>query len=83
MASCVKSEMDYSKLRGKIREVYGTETAFATAMGYNRCTISAKLNNQTEWTRTDIEKACMLLGIPLSETEPYFFCRKSCYTATK
>lgn len=70
--------MDYSKLRGKIKEVFGTEGAFAKAMGYNRCTISAKLNSQSEWTRTDIEKACGLLSIPFSGVEPYFFCRKSC-----
>lgn len=69
---------DYSRLRGKIREIFGTESAFARAMGYNRCTISAKLNGQSEWTRADIEKACFLLGVPLSEVEPYFFCRKSC-----
>lgn len=71
-------EMDYSKLRGKIKEVFGTEGAFATAMGYNRSTVSAKLNNQSEWTRADIDKACVLLGIPFSGVEPYFFCRKSC-----
>lgn len=71
-------EMDYSKLRGKIREVLGTESTFAKAMGYNRSTISAKLNNQSEWTRADIDKACGLLGIPFSDVEPYFFCRKSC-----
>ena len=71
-------ELDYSKLRGKIKEVFGTEGTFAKTMGYNRCTISAKLNNQSEWTRADIEKACGLLGIPFSEVEPYFFYRKSC-----
>lgn len=71
-------EMDYSKLRGKIKEVFGTEGAFARAMGYNRGTISAKLNNQSEWTRADIQKACFLLGVPFSEVEHYFFCRKCC-----
>ena len=75
---CKKTEYDYSKLRGKIKEVYGTERAFAEAMGYNRCTISAKLNNQSEWTRADMDRACVLLGIPFSEVELYFFCRKSC-----
>ena len=73
-----KVEYDYSKLRGKIKEVFGTEGAFAKAMGYNRCTISAKLNNQSEWTRMDMDRACVLLGIPFSDVEPYFFCRKSC-----
>lgn len=69
---------DYSELRGKIRAVYGTEGAFAIDMGYNRSTISAKLNNLTDWTRDDMEKACSLLGIPFNNVGPYFFCRKSC-----
>lgn len=70
--------MDYSKLRGKIKEVFGSETAFSEAMGYNRSTISAKLNNRSEWTRADIEKACDLLGIPMADVALYFFYRKSC-----
>lgn len=71
-------EIDYSKLRGRIKEKFGTEGAFADAMEYNRCTISAKLNNQSEWTRTDIEKTCVLLEIPFEDVKPYFFCKKSC-----
>lgn len=70
--------MDYSKLRGKIKEVFGSETSFSEAMGYNRSTISAKLNNRSEWTRADIEKACDLLRIPLTDVALYFFYRKSC-----
>lgn len=70
--------MDYSKLRGKIKEVFGSETAFSEAMGCNRSTISAKLNNRSEWTRADIEKACDLLKIPLTDVALYFFYRKSC-----
>ena len=70
--------IDFSKLRGRIKEIYGTESSFSRAMGMNRCTISAKLNHQSEWTRADIEKACTLLNIPLGDVESYFFCRKCC-----
>lgn len=69
--------MSYSKLRGKIREVFGTQEAFAKAMEKDNSTISAKLNNNSPWTNSDIETACVLLGIPINQVHEYFFCRKS------
>lgn len=74
--------MSYSKLRGKIREVFGTQEAFATAMGMDKSTLSAKLNGKTDWTKAEMEKACSLLGIPLMEMHFYFFCPKNCENAT-
>ena len=40
----VKKVFDYSKLRGKIKEVFGTQAKFAKAMGMSTVTLSAKLN---------------------------------------
>lgn len=65
--------MSYAKLRGKIREVFGTNERFAVAMGMNPATLSAKLNNKTQWDREEIEKACKLLGISIEEVYLYFF----------
>lgn len=65
--------MSYSKLRGKIREVFGTQEAFATAMGMNTATISGKLNDKSDWTRAEMELACSLLKIPMLEMHEYFF----------
>lgn len=73
--------MSYSKLRGKIREVFGTQEAFATAMGMNTATLSAKLNGKTDWSKAEMAKACFLLGISLMEMHIYFFCPKSCENA--
>lgn len=70
--------MSYSKLRGKIREVFGTQEALATAMGMNTATLSAKLNNKSDWTTGEMERACSLLGISLMEMHEYFFCPKNC-----
>lgn len=70
--------MSYSKLRGKIREVFGIQETFAIAMGMNPATLSAKLNDKVDWTITEMEKACKLLGIPLMEMHFYFFCPKNC-----
>lgn len=68
--------MSYAKLRGKIREVYGSEGAFAVAMGMNPASLSAKLGNKSPWKREEIEKACQLLHIPIEEVYLYFFTRE-------
>ena len=68
--------MSYAKLRGKIREVYSYEAAFAAAMGMNPASLSAKLGNKSPWKREEIEKACYLLGIPIEEVHLYFFNKK-------
>lgn len=73
--------MSYAKLRGKIREVFGTQEAFALAMGMNAATISGKLNGKSDWTRQEIGLACTLLHIPMDEMHIYFFCKKSCENA--
>lgn len=65
--------MSYAKLRGRIREIYGTDEAFAKAMGINKTTISKKLNNKTSWSREEIEKACNLLKVDISKMHIYFF----------
>ena len=63
----------FGKLREKIKAVYGTQKAFADAMGMNVATLTAKLNSKTDWTATEIEKACVLLGISMSDITEYFF----------
>lgn len=65
--------MSYPKLRGAIREKFGTQAAFAEAMEMSENTLSCKLNGKTEWTRQEIETACRLLDIPLAEAHAYFF----------
>jgi hypothetical protein len=65
--------MSYPKLRGAIREKFGTQEAFAKAMGKSETTISCKLTGKTEWDRQEIEDACRLLDIPLAEAHTYFF----------
>ena len=65
--------MSYAKLRGKIREVFGTDSNFAAALGKNPSTVSAKLNKKSAWTREEMETSCKLLGIPIEEVRFYFF----------
>lgn len=69
--------MSYAKLRGKIREMFGTNAAFATAMEMDLSTLSQKLNNRTSWKREEIERACHLLEVQLEDVFLYFFNKKS------
>lgn len=64
---------EYSKLYGKIKEVYDTQDAFATAMGMSRSALSLRLTGKVEWKSPEIVKACNLLNIPLSDAHLYFF----------
>lgn len=73
--------MSYSKLRGAIREKYGTQAAFAQAMLTSETTLSSKLTGKTEWRRPEIEKACHLLDIPMSDAHLYFFYPAMCENA--
>lgn len=69
--------MSYSKLRGRIVEKFGSQSAFATAMGWREALLSAKLNNKSQWSFSEVMKACELLSIPLDKAHLYFFCAKS------
>jgi len=65
--------MSYPKLRGAIREKFGTQEAFAEALDVTPATLSCKLTGKTEWTREEIVAASRLLGIPAEEIHAYFF----------
>lgn len=72
-----QEKMNYAKLRGRIKEIFGTEGKFAEAMSMDKARISARLNNKVEWSRTEIENASLLLEIPFPEVSTYFFCEES------
>lgn len=67
---------DYSKLLGKIKEIYSTQKDFAKALGINRCSLNLKVNNKAEFTQTEINKSIRLLGIDETEIPAYFFTEK-------
>lgn len=67
---------DYSKLSGKINEVFGTREKFAVAMGLSERSVSLKFNCIRSWKQSEMNLACNLLGIPESEIGIYFFTKK-------
>ena len=68
-----KSNFNYSKLRGRIREVLRTEKAFAAAMGLSERSVSDKLNNNRWWTQDEMAKACEVLKLEETDIPHYFF----------
>lgn len=64
---------NYSKLEGKIVEVFKTRAAFAKALGIAEETLSRKLNNKSLFTHEEMCKSCELLGIEVNEIPAYFF----------
>lgn len=68
---------DYSKLRGKIREVCSTQDNFAQKLGIGRVSLSQRLNNQLEFSQDEMFEACKILNIDPQNMHEYFFCPKS------
>ena len=67
---------DYNKLRGKIKEVCGTQDSFSQKLGIGRVSLSQRLNNQLEFSQDEIFKACDILCIPREDIPVYFFTLK-------
>lgn len=62
-----------SKLRGKIRENFGSEYAFGEGLGMALSTLSSKLNNKSEFTRSEILRIVKLLNLKKEEVYDVFF----------
>ncbi|WP_270245740.1 DUF739 family protein [Lactococcus lactis] len=68
--------IDYSKLKGRIKEKYGSQQDFAKAIGLSEKIISDKLNNKSYWKQSDIDFATELLDIKKEDIGIYFFNKK-------
>lgn len=64
---------NYSKLRGRIREIFNTQEKFANAMEISSASLSAKLNNKVEFDQSEINRAVNLLQISEVDIPVYFF----------
>ncbi len=66
----------YDKLSGRIKEICGTQSKFADLMGLSNATISAKLNNKSEFSQPEIFKAIDVLKLERSDIPAYFFTKQ-------
>ena len=64
---------NYNKLKGRIIEKYGSQSAFTKELGYSNNTFSLKMNNKVRFTSDDIVKISKLLDISPDEVGAYFF----------
>lgn len=64
---------NYNKLRGRIKEIFGTQDNFAEAIGIGKVSLSQRLNNKLEFSQNEILKSCEALQLDYSEIPVYFF----------
>lgn len=64
--------MRHAKLRGRIKEKFGSQAAFARAMEVDPSSLSSKLLGKTGWTWEEVARAAELLDFPLTEAHEYF-----------
>lgn len=67
---------DYSKLRGRIVEKFGSQMSFAKAMDISERTLSLKMSGKRTWKQPEICLAINLLGLSDDDIRDYFFTLK-------
>lgn len=67
---------DYSKLKGRIAEVCGSQAEFARRMNMSEHSVSHKLKNKIGFRQDEIEAAVDVLKIERDNITDYFFAIK-------
>ena len=67
---------DYSLLRGKIKEKLKNEYVLAEKLNCSKATLSKKLNDEVDFTQTEIENVSTILEIERIDISSYFFTSK-------
>ena len=66
-------QFSYRRLKGRIVERFGTQGAFAKAMGVTPQAISSRLLGKTNFSQGEIWYASILLGLTKEEVGELFF----------
>lgn len=72
----MRTDFDYSKLRGRIKEVCGTQDIFADQIGLGKVSVSQRLNNSLEFSQMEIMRTLDVLHLAPNDIPAYFFARK-------
>ena len=67
---------DYSLLRGRIKEKLKNEYVLAEKLNCSKATLSKKLNDEVDFTQSEIENVCVILDIERIDISSYFFTSK-------
>ena len=68
-----RTKYDRRKLKGRVIEKFGSQGAFATALGVSENTVSKKFTGRLPITISDIEEWSKLLEIGTEEYPVYYF----------
>lgn len=71
-----KRVYNYNKLRGLIKEKYGTLQSFAESLGIGTTTLNSRLNSETYFDQSEIERVATLLDLSKVEVDQVFFTSK-------
>lgn len=64
---------NYDKLRGKIKEHFGTLEKFSSSLGIGISTLNSRLSENTYFNQKEIAKCIELLHLTDDETREIFF----------
>lgn len=64
---------NFSKIKGRIVEIFGTQEKFSEAIGLSPQTVNAKLQGRSEFSQKDIYKWAVALQIKSEDIGSYFF----------
>lgn len=67
---------DYSKLKGLIREKFGTQKAYADFLGISATTLNSRFRGVSYFDQTEIEKSAHFFGSNAEEVNEIFFKKK-------
>lgn len=67
---------DYSKLKGRIKEILGDQGKYAELLNISNASVSAKLNGKVPISITEMDVSIEVLKIPKEEIYSYFFTKK-------
>lgn len=70
-------KFNYSKLRGRIVEKYGSQRKLAEALGITFEALNMKLNGRSPFRQAEMVTISRLLEFPTSDIAKYFFCLES------
>lgn len=68
-------KFNYSNLLGRMKTCGFTQEKLAAAVGINKATLSAKLNNKNSFTAPEMEIIRVSLNIAEDEISKYFFAK--------
>ena len=66
-------EFDYSKLRGRIREKFGSYKNLDPHISFSTVSLSNKLNNKTYFDNSEMIELAKALEIEAEDLNEYFF----------